>query len=200
MAQGTHAEIELKFHLADPQPIRDKLLALGFESHGQVFEVNVVLDTPALDLAAGSRLLRLRRDKTVRLTYKEPHADLELGLRFKAKQESELELADLETMRHILHRLGFTAERVYEKYREHFTRPDGASAELDRLPHMGCFLELEADPQRIESLAAELGLALIDGLRENYFALFVTYCRRTGLATRDMKFEDEKKPEPLRGE
>jgi len=192
MAGGTRAEIELKFHLDDPQPVREKLIALGFESHGRAFEVNVVLDTPGLDLATGHRLLRLRSDGRIRLTYKEPHEDLALGLRFKAKQESELELSDLETMRHILHRLGFPSERVYEKYREHFTRPDGSAAELDQLPHMGHFLELEAQPEKIERVAAELGLELSDGLRENYFALFTGYCLRTGLETRDMKFEDEK--------
>jgi predicted adenylyl cyclase CyaB len=146
-----------------------------------------------MNLAAGHCLLRLRSDGRLTLTYKEPHADPALGSRFKAKQESELELSDLETMRHILHRLGFTSERVYEKYREHFTHPDGSAAELDRLPHMGHFLELEADPERIERIAAQLGLELTDGLRENYFALFTDHCRQTGLDCRDLKFEDEKK-------
>ncbi len=188
----TASEIELKFPLGSTGDIRERLQNLGFVSGGEVFESNIVFDTPAGALEASGRLLRLRRDRKVRLTWKEPHEDPALTRRYKARRESELELSDLETMRHIFQRMGYTFERVYEKYREHWVRPDGAVAELDRLPHIGRFLELEAAPEVLEEVAAALGLDSSAGLKENYMALFASWCRQHGRNLSDMRFEDER--------
>ena len=189
---STVNEIELKFPIDSADSLAAKLAGLGFISHGEVFESNVVLDTPDLTLRSQGRLLRLRRDRKLLLTWKEPHEDVALSLRYKAKRESELELGDLETMRHILHRLGFTDERVYEKYREHFTRADGSAAELDRLPHIGRFLELEAEPEAMEEIAAALGLDTSQGIKVSYMVVFQEWCERNGRRLNDMRFEDER--------
>ncbi|MFC1544780.1 class IV adenylate cyclase [Gemmatimonadota bacterium] len=188
---GTANEIELKFPLDSSDALAAKLTELGFVSQGEVFESNLVLDTPDYSLLAQRCLLRLRRDRTVKLTWKEPHEDISLSERYKAKRESELELGDFQTMRHIFHRMGYTAERVYEKYREHFTRPDGAVAELDRLPHIGRFLELEAKPEVLEDVAAALGLDTSVGIKVSYMVVFQEWCERNGRVMTDMRFEDE---------
>lgn len=193
MEKHSQPEIELKFPLAETGKMRERLLGLGFVSRGRSFEFNVVLDTPAGDLDSQRRLLRLRSANGVKLTYKEPLEESDLGQRFKAKKESELELSSLDTMRHILHRLGFTSERIYEKYREHFTHGNKVSAEIDQLPQMGCFLEIEAPPERMEEIIESLGLQLSDGLRENYFELYTAYCRKTGREPGDMRFSDQEK-------
>ena len=187
----TANEIELKFPLVSKAEIRKQLHVMGFESRGEVFEANIVFDTPGGDLRAASRLLRLRKDRKFKLTWKEPHEDAALGLRYKAKKESELEIGDFETMRHIFHRMGYTQERVYEKYREHWVREDGSVAELDRLPHIGLFLELEAEPEVMEEIAASLGLDTAVGLKESYMVLFVNWCNENGCELTDMRFEDE---------
>lgn len=187
----TVGEIELKFSLESTGAVREQLRNLGFVSAGEVFESNIVFDTPAGALRASGRLLRLRCDRKTKLTWKEPHEDRALAGRYKARRESELELSDLETMRHIFHRMGYTHEWVYEKYREHWLRPDGAVAELDRLPHIGRFLELEAAPEAIEELAAALGLDTSAGLKESYMALFLSWCHKQGRNLTGMRFEDE---------
>ena len=184
-------EVELKFPLKDPEEMCKRLIEAGFSTDGRVLEQNIVFDTPTGDLAGGGRLLRLRKDREVRLTFKEPPVDSTHAERFKVKEESELIIADFETMRFILRQLGFTRERIYEKYREHFTRGPGEAAEIDRLPHLGFFLELEAPPESMDRLAADLGLDPSQGLRENYFQLFQEHCRRTGLEFHHMLFEDE---------
>ena len=193
MEKQSKPEIELKFPLDEPESMRKRLLELGFVSRGKVFEYNLVLDTPGRDLDSQGRLLRLRSAEGFKLTYKEPLEEGGLSQRFKAKKESELELSSLDTMRHIFHRLGFTAERAYEKYREHFTRENDVSAEIDRLPHMGWFLELEAAPEKIEEIAGSLGLQMSEGLRENYFELYTEYCRKMGCEAGDMRFSDREK-------
>lgn len=188
---GVHIEVELKFPLSDPAPVREKLLAMGFSTAGRVFEYNLLLDTPGGELAAAGRLLRLRRDRSVRLTFKERTQPGEpVDDRYKVRIESELELLDLETMRHVLHRLGYTSERVYEKYREHFTLGNGVCAEIDTLPYLGHFLELEAPPREIEALAEKLGLKAADGLRETYYQLFQDYRARSGLEACDIRFKE----------
>ena len=185
------SEIELKFPLENPSKIRKQLIDLGFISQGRVFEFNLVFDTPRNTLAKSGCLLRLRRDKTVKLTYKEPPPqESALNHRFKVKTETELEVSDFDSMRHILHRLGFTRERIYEKYREHLMRDDGVSAEIDHLPYLGDFLELEAIPEKIEEVAVALGLDPARGLRENYFQLFAGYCKKEGLEITDLVFKD----------
>ena len=180
--------------------MRERLLELGFVSRGKLFESNLVLDTPVRDLDSQGRLLRLRSAAGVTLTYKEPLEEGGLSRRFKAKMESELELSSLETMRHIFHRLGFTAERVYEKYREHFTREQDVSAEIDRLPHMGYFLELEAPPEKMEEVIGSLGLKVSEGLRENYFELFTAFCSKTGREPGDMRFSEAEKEQSQQDE
>lgn len=185
------AEVELKFPLKDPELMRKRLIDMGFSSSDTVFEKNIVFDTPEGTLESSGKLLRLRQDSKVRLTFKEPPADSTHAGRFKVKQESEVIVTDFETMRYILRQLGFIRERIYEKYREHFTRGTGVSAEMDRLPHMGFFLELEVPAESMAQLAASLGLEPGQGSRENYFQLFQAHCRRTGLKFYDMRFEDE---------
>ncbi len=191
MGTPAKAEIELKFPLEDPDPVRTQLAALGFRSAGEVFEHNLVFDTPEGRLQRNRQLLRLRQDRTVRLTFKEPPPEEEQDQRYKVRAESELEVGELETMRHILHRLGFTRERSYQKRREHFQREDGAGAELDRLPHLGWFLELEASPAAIEEVAAALGLDRSRGSRDNYFELFDQWREATGSRLYHLRFEDE---------
>ncbi|MCE5269983.1 class IV adenylate cyclase [bacterium] len=186
---NVQTEVELKFPLSDRQAVRARLVELGFTSAGRVYEYNLVLDTPEGELSLAGKLLRLRRDRKVRLTFKERLAgNSALDERYKVRAESEIELSDLETMRHVLHRLGYTRERVYEKYREHFSLGAGVSAELDTLPLLGDVLELEAPPQEIDSLAAQLGLEVTSGLRENYLQLFSARCLALGREPGDMRF------------
>ena len=186
-----HTEVELKFPLDNPAPVRERLIELGFSTTGRVLEYNLLLDTPEGELAAAGRLLRLRRDHSVWLTFKErPEKKDAVDEKYKVRAESELELLDLETMRYILHKLGYTREKVYEKYREHFTRDAGVHAEIDTLPYLGNYLELEAPPEDIESLVKELGLRVVDGLRETYYQLFYDYCASHGLEARDIRFEE----------
>lgn len=193
MEQGLRQlEVELKFPLDHPEAMRKRLIGLGFKSGGEVFERNIVFDTPEGTLAGREMLLRLRSDRRTRLTFKEPPADKTYAGRFKVKQESELTVADFETMRYILNRLGFTHERLYEKYREHFSTGENISVEIDRLPHLGFILELEAPPDQMGRLALDLGLDPARGSRKNYFQLFEEFCHERGLKLEHMLFKDEK--------
>ena len=53
-------EVELKFPLKDPEPMRKLLIDMDFSSSGRVFENNIVFDTPGGTLESSGKLLRLR--------------------------------------------------------------------------------------------------------------------------------------------
>ena len=98
-------EIELKFHLADPRPIQERLPTLGAECIGQkVFEHNVRYDTESDRLNKQRCLLRMRRDRATTLTFKSPPSTA-ADSRFKIYREVEVRLDDFEAMDAILEAL-----------------------------------------------------------------------------------------------
>lgn len=161
-------EIEVKFRIADPIVLRNRILAIGGKSKGCGNEYNILFDTPESRLRASCTLLRLRRSATNLLTVKTPPAVLDPE--FKILRELETTVADFAAMRAALHALGFTKEQVYEKERETFT-VGALELCLDRLP-FGWFLELEGEKEDIRTTAAALGLSWQERHTASYRAIF----------------------------
>ncbi|MCZ7667934.1 MAG: CYTH domain-containing protein [Chloroflexi bacterium] len=68
---GAQLETEVKFLLADLSGFRRRLLAAGgVLKQARTHERNVVFDTPEKQLMRQGKLLRLRQDQAVRLTFK----------------------------------------------------------------------------------------------------------------------------------
>src|SRR5438445_1148934 len=181
-----HEEIEVKFLIEDLVAMRQRLVAGGARlTTPRTYEENLLFDTPDAQLRRQGRLLRLRRDRRNRITYKEPptHRDVE----FKIMQEYEVEVSDFGQAHAILTKLGFALSLRFEKYRETFTY-QGAEIVLDEVP-FGTFMEIEAPREVIRSMATALGLdfaaRLVAGYREIFEAVRSTY----NLAVTDMTFE-----------
>ena len=185
MCQGKNPlEIEVKF-LAPPETaLRPRLEAIGAVSQGRVFESNAVFDDSRGSLAGRGQLLRLRRDQGCRLTFKSPVAGADRG--FKIREETELEIGDIEAMAKILKALGFDRIFVYEKWRETFV-VDKAHICLDTMP-FGAFVEIEADKEAIGRLAAALGLAWQERIVLNYHQVFAIVRDRLHLSFTDISF------------
>ena len=118
---------------------------------------------------ASGRLLRLRRDRRARLTFKEPVAEGAADPRLKVRREVEVEVSNFENAREILEGIGYRVSAGYEKERETW-RLHGASVCLDEL-EFGRFIEIEGEPAEIERVAADLGLDLRDGITRSYLDL-----------------------------
>jgi adenylate cyclase class 2 len=100
--------------------IQRRILALGAESRGRVFENNIRYEDEKNTLIRKKSLLRLRRDAKTILTFKSsPPAT---SREFKVLNELEVEVSDFQTMNRILENLGLHPEQVYEKWRETFKR------------------------------------------------------------------------------
>lgn len=181
-------EIEVKFHLPDPNVLRERLLASGAPSQGKVLESNIRFDTPDDRLARAGALLRLRRDRQAILTYKS--RPQEMDSEFKVHRELETPVGDHDTTRRILEALGFQAVQIYEKYRETF-HFDQAVICLDTMP-FGDFLEIEGEREAIRELAQRFGLSWHRRILSNYLELFDRLRARMGLSFTDVTFENFK--------
>jgi adenylate cyclase class 2 len=161
-------EIEVKFFIADPRTMHDRLTALGATAGSEVFESNIRFDDGGETLKKGDRLLRLRKDTCCRLTYKcpPPKDDPE----YKVYRELEVEVSDCDTMTGILQALGFQSVQVYEKRRRVYKWRDVELC-MDRMP-FGEFLEIEGPGQRIREAARRLELAWGDRILTNYLSIF----------------------------
>jgi adenylate cyclase class 2 len=179
-------EVEVKFLIQDVARIRQRLLAAGGVSEGRCFESNIVFDDPEFRLRSQGLLLRLRRDREVRLTFKRPPAQTRGG--FKVLEELEVTVGDFDSMRGILEALSYRVHLRYEKWRETFHLPGGMAC-VDTLPY-GSFLELETgDADSLQSLAGALELPWDRRIVWNYHRIFLEIQSVYGLSFSDITFD-----------
>jgi len=179
-------EIEVKFYVADIERMQRRILALGAESKGRVFENNVRYEDENNTLIRKKSLLRLRRDAKTILTFKSspPVASTE----FKVFNELEVEVSDFETMNRILENLGLHPEQLYEKWRETLIL-DQTGFYLDTMPY-GTFLEIEGSEKDIRTYAASLGLNWQKRILLNYLEIFKIIRQTLSLNFKDLTFKN----------
>jgi adenylate cyclase class 2 len=179
-----HVEIEVKFAIEDPAPLRSRLVTMGAVSEGETFETNYRFDDPKGRLQKAGCLLRLRQARGAVLTFKRPHPD-EDG-EFKRYDEYEVVVADFDRMNLILDAIGFQRVQMYEKRRETF-RWRAALICVDQLPY-GNFIEIEGPPEIIRDAARQLGLAWERRILTNYLHIFEVLRRDLDFAFNDLTF------------
>ncbi len=162
-------ENEVKFYLDDLWSFESSLLKKGAAvMHPRVFESNLRFDLPDGELTAAHRVLRLRQDDRVRLTYKGP---AQPGQPISIRQEIEIEVSDFDQTQKLLESLGYIVSVQYEKWRTTY-QLGKVEIDLDELP-FGHFCELEGpDAQQIKSVADRLNLKWDARVLESYLALF----------------------------
>jgi adenylate cyclase class 2 len=181
-------EIEVKFHLPEIKPIRDRMLAMGATHCGRVFETNVRYEDASKSLKKQGILLRLRKDDLIRLTFK---SSLSLpDTQFKIHRELEVEVGDFDVCHSILQGLGFHPEQAYEKWRETLVF-NNTNLLIDTMPY-GMFLEIEGQKSHIRNMADRLGLKWEERILLNYLEIFEIVQREEGLPFRDITFENFK--------
>lgn len=181
-------EIEVKFHLLDRNSIRDRLLDIGAETTGRVFETNLRFEDDNKTLLQKKSLLRLRWDTKTTLTFKsEPSTQ---DRQFKIFKELEVEVSDFSTMSRILESLGFHKEQTYEKWREIFILNDTHFC-IDTMP-FGDFLEIEGEKADIKNYASAMGQKWKKRILFNYLAIFDILKEKLDLPFSDVTFNNFK--------
>ncbi len=184
----SHLEVEVKFHLSRPSDMRQRLDAIGATVQDKVFETNVRFEDQDCSLIKKSQLLRLRQDKTCRLTFKCPSRENDSEC--KIYQELEVGVSDLETMTAILNALGYQGVQVYEKWRQTFKWGNVVIC-MDTMPY-GDFLEIEGPQTSIQAAAKALDLSWGKRILGNYLAIFEILRKRNHLPFNDVTFDNFK--------
>ena len=105
----------------------------------------------------------------------------------------ETGISDAEKMRTVLERAGFEVVFRYEKFRTEYAKTsEHGLALLDETP-IGYYLELEGAPQWIDRTARRLGFSEADYITESYARLYQQFCKREGLQSAHMIFENRRR-------
>ncbi|MFA6074101.1 MAG: class IV adenylate cyclase [Candidatus Woesearchaeota archaeon] len=152
-------EIELKILEINIKQIDKKILALGGVKKGKFFVKSESYDFSNKLIKEKNELLRLRQvgDK-VELTYKQ-HGRKE-G-KFKVCNELEINPSNFKKTKEILNALDLKTQNYWEKYRTSYVLGN-VKLEIDELPGIPPFLELEGDKCDIEKTVKLLGFSMKD--------------------------------------
>lgn len=175
-------EVELKFPLADPRELLDKLTSLGAVAGSPVEQVDRYFNHPARDFSETDEALRIRSVGEANcVTYKGPRVDAAT----KTRREIEVSFADgpaaASQMSDVWQSLGFRFVSEVRKTRTPLTldwQQRVYDLALDEVAPLGTFLEIELlademgrDTARDAILALARELNLTHSERRSYLEL-----------------------------
>jgi adenylate cyclase class 2 len=184
-------EIEAKMKVDDHAAIRERLHECAAEHVGEFLEINSFFDTEDRSLLAADEGLRLRQrrdlatnDEAFILTFKGPRQHGPL----KSREEIELTVGSGHDAMDLLLSLGFARVLTFEKKRQSW-RLDGCQVELDDVPHLGLFVEIEGPREDlVMSVRDKLGLSARPVIKASYIAMLMTHLQERGIADRVVTF------------
>ena len=167
-------EIEVKVRAPSLAVVRQSLKVARAKRVGTRFEVNAFFDTPERAMKVRGEGLRLRsmRDSkfnatTSVITFKGPRETGEVSRR----EEIEFAIGNFDDAAALLAKLGYERRLGFEKRRETWTL-DGCLVELDELPYLGTFVEIEGDSDaRVLKTLKKLGLSHEEPIPRGYISM-----------------------------
>ena len=182
--QEDEIEIEAKFYQPHLSEIRERLLGMGaILISERTFEINWRFDSSTHALTSAGKVLRLREDNRIRLTYKSAIISPE------TRKEIEIEVDNSQRVIGLLGALGYQVVATYEKYRETFSWKS-TEIVLDELP-FGFFLEVEGPSiEKIRKTVEDLGIDWNMRISLSYLEIFERLKRKLQLSFADASFEN----------
>ena len=196
MPRMTH-EIESKFKVADFSAVRKALHKEGAEYRGTVLQTDRYFDTSDHRLLAGDCGLRIRsvrylsstahhKDLRPLLTYKGPAVN---NSQTKIRREIQTRLDDFDAMAEILSICGMEIVITVQKKRSSYKLGD-CLIELDELPLIGRFVEIEASSEvRIQRTREKLALTN-EPISMHYIDLLSAECDRISSKCCNITFDN----------
>ena len=184
-------EIEAKMRVNDLAELDTKLRTLQARRETDVLEHNTYYDTPEAGLRRAGQGLRLRLVRAIDgsnceavLTHKGPR---DPGAT-KTRMETELSVAEPEKAADLLAALGYRPVLAFEKRRSSW-RLGECRVDIDTLPHLGDFVEIEG-PSETSVMAARhrLDMANVTLITKSYLGLLRTYLEQHGIQTKEVRF------------
>lgn len=163
-------ELEIKMRVEDLNPTREALKKAGAKYIGRTKEVNNFFDRPDQALLKTGSGLRIRmetpldgRNKQTRITFKGPRPAADAP-----RREVEFTASDFDSAVELFEAVGFTLMLSFEKIRESWEL-GGCEVELDELPELGWFVEIEGEElAAIQKVKELLGLKDLPPVKEGY--------------------------------
>ncbi len=184
-------EIEAKMRVANHLAVLAKLESLGATKSGEFFEVNTFFDTSDRSLLAEDRGLRLRvnrneadKSEIYVCTYKGPRAHGPL----KIREELEMDVGSPKDCERFFAALGFVPVLKFEK-RRHSWKHNRCLIELDELPLIGVFVEIEG-PDESSVMAAREAIGMKDApiIKSSYVSMLISHLQEKGSTERTVSF------------
>ena len=187
-SMNAYNETEIKLYVPDLQSVQKRLEPEGARLKApRVYERNVRYDDAKRTLTPSGKVIRLREDTRVRLTYKDEGTVADGVV---SRFEAEVEVSNFDAMETILGKMGYSPYLIYEKYLTTYEM-DGAEIVLDEMPY-GNFVEIEGDKDAIERLIDRLELSHAKRFEGSYSTLFERLRQKLGLKFTDLTFENFK--------
>lgn len=191
-------EIEAKMRLSDRDALIQTLDQVGGAFVADLAETNSYFDSPGGGLKSTDQGLRIRVEVaaagtpeetiTTTITHKGPRAH---G-RLKSREETELVVNNPRDAAVLLDAIGYHHVLTFEKRRTRYTL-DGCRVELDELPVLGGFVEIEGPTEALVIAARKkLGLSAAPLIKSSYIAMLKTHLHEAGSDTDTVRFENGK--------
>ena len=188
-------ELEAKFKVDSHEPVRKALVKAGATHLSTVIEENHILDRNDGALHKAGSALRVRgievltgNPKQPTLTFKGPRQKS----KFKSRQENEIEISNSKETLTILQGAGFNVTLYFEKRRESW-KLDNCLVELDEVPVLGTYVEIEGpDENSIAATQEKIGLADLEHVSKGYVNMLAKHCRKENRP--DFRIEFETRP------
>lgn len=185
-------EIEAKMALDDVASLEARLIEAGAQRGQSHFETNTFFDTEDQALKSTDQGLRLRVERfettdeeRYTITHKGPRAQGQV----KMRSETEVGVTDARAAADLLGALGYQPVLSFEKRRSRWEL-DGCHVEIDRVPYLGDFVEIEGHSERqVLAVRKKLGLEDAPMIQSSYIAMLSTYVREHNIQTDHIGFE-----------
>jgi len=179
-------EIEIKVKIDNINEFEEKIKCLQPQVVDEVFQRTIRFDTSDGDLEKKGIFVRVRSGLENTWTVKKKIEKISDEDKYFQRNEWELNINDIDTVRQMLLALGFDSEFIMEKYRKKFILPK-AEITIDRLP-FGNFAEIEADKDEIDRLTNILGINQSERITVSYWDLHDNYNIEHNLSERNIIF------------
>jgi adenylate cyclase class 2 len=184
-------EIEAKLRFNDFDLMRRRLSEVAAMRLGSVHETNTFFDSPSRKLLREDKGLRLRENRddatgqsSFVITVKGP----QLRGPLKSREEHEIDVSPGPAARELLLALGYEVILSFEKRRETWLL-DGCDVELDELPVLGRFVEIEGpDELTVQRVRQKLELDKEPSIRIGYSKMLADYVEQEGKGRREVRF------------
>jgi len=180
-------ETEIKFFINNLYLLEKRVKNIGAVLlQERTHELNLRFDTTDLKLTNQFKVLRLRQDQSIHLTFKGP---ADPSSEVSVRQEIEFEVSDLASARQFLEALGFQVTITYEKYRTTYSFGN-CEIMLDKMPY-GNFVEIEGpDLSSIKNIASNLNLDWKNRIKLSYLAIFNQLKEKFKLTATNLLFSE----------